>query len=182
MYSPARSISRKPGLVGLRIRTEAACGVHEEDGNPFQLEALYRAESRWLVAFLRRRFGREQAEDLAQETFIRASGVHVELRNPRAFLAKIALNAARDVARREAVRPVFAAEDLNASVGPGQAESLLLKQVILAMPAREREVFLLSRFAGLTYAEIAHRCGVSVKSVEARMNRALAVCAARIRG
>jgi RNA polymerase sigma-70 factor (ECF subfamily) len=46
------------------------------------------------------------------------------------------------------------------------------------MPPQVREVFLLSRSAGLTYEEIAHRCGISVKRVEARMTAALKMCTA----
>lgn len=164
----------------LRLTKEATLGV-EEGEKPFELDSLYRAESHWLIGFLRRRFGREEAEDLAQETFVRAAGATVELRNPRAFLAKVALNTARDAARRKAVRPVLTSEDPRAATPADQIEALLLKQVILSLPPREREVFLLSRFGGLTYAEIAHRCGISVKTVEARMTKALAMCTARMR-
>jgi hypothetical protein len=35
------------------------------------LDAVYRRHAAWLVAFLARRFGREVAEDLAQETFLK---------------------------------------------------------------------------------------------------------------
>ena len=152
-----------------------------EAADTSDLDLAFREHAHWLIAFLRRRFGREQAEDLAQETFVRAAGARVELRNPRAFLAKVALNTARDAARRQAVRPILTAEEPKAATPAEQTESLLLKQVILSLPPREREVFLLSRFGGLTYAEIAHRYGISVKTVEARMTRALAMCTARMR-
>jgi len=147
------------------------------------LEAAFREHGGWLVDFLRRRFGPREAEDLAQETFVRAAGARVELRHPRAFLARVALNAARDAARRRAARPQYAPEEAAppASLPAHQPETVLLKQVILSLPPQLREVFLLSRFAGLTYEEIAKRCGLSVKTVEARMTKALALCAARLR-
>lgn len=143
-----------------------------------QADRLYRAHAPWLIAFLRRRFGAQEAEDLAQEAYVRLFRHDTKVLNPRAFLARVALNAARDQARRRAVRPALLAEDpAHPPTTPaGQAEAVLLKQAILALPPRLRTVFLLSRFGGLTYEEIARRCNVSVKTVEARMTQALAMC------
>jgi RNA polymerase sigma-70 factor (ECF subfamily) len=136
---------------------------------------------------LRVRFGRETAEDLTQEVFLRA-GPHVRrggVLRPRAFLLRIAFNAVRDEWRRTAVRPgplADAGPHLETGAEGEQLEALLLKQVILALPPRLQEVFLLSRFGGLTYEEIAERCGISIKTVEWRMTKALAICAAKVRG
>jgi RNA polymerase sigma-70 factor (ECF subfamily) len=151
-----------------------------EDGDPFEVEQAYRSHGAWLLAFLRRRFGRQDAEDLAQETYLRAATITVEVRNPRALLVRIALNAARDQVRRRKARPVLVRPDAApAPADPAaQAEALLLKQAILALPPKLREVFLLSRFGGLTYEEIAHRLQISVKTVEGRMTKALAMCTA----
>ncbi|ACG78803.1 RNA polymerase sigma-70 factor, ECF subfamily [Phenylobacterium zucineum HLK1] len=148
-----------------------------------QLDAAYRDHAGWLVAFLRRRFSARDAEDLAQETFVRAAGAQVTLRNPRGFLARVALRVVQDDARRQAARPTFAPEDAapDPATDPDQAEAVLLKEVVLSLPPKLREVFLLSRFHGLTYEEIARRCNLSVKTVEARMTRALAMCVARLR-
>ena len=52
---------------------------------------------------------------------------------------------------------------------------------MLALPPKLREVFLLSRFVGLTYAEIANRCGVSVATVQERMTKAQTMCSALMR-
>lgn len=49
------------------------------------------------------------------------------------------------------------------------------------MPEKERHVFLLNRFSGLSYPEIAARLGISVKTVESRMSKALAHCVALLR-
>lgn len=148
------------------------------------LDALYRAHGGWLIGFLRRRFGAEVAEDLAQEAYLRMARSDAQVKSPKAFLATTALNAARDQARRRAARPrlVPAGDDLTETgAASSQAELVLLKQVVLGLPRNLREVFLLSRFGGLTYAEIAQQCGVSVKTVEARMTKALRICAARLR-
>jgi RNA polymerase sigma-70 factor (ECF subfamily) len=151
-----------------------------EGGEPYEVEQAYREHQNWLIAFLRRRFGQQDAEDLAQETYARAVTANTAIRNPRAFLARVALNAARDLVRRRAVRPQLTREDAAPppAMASAQDEALLLKQIILALPPKLQEVFLLSRFAGLTYDEIADHCGISVKTVEGRMTKALALCAA----
>lgn len=151
-----------------------------EEGEPYEVEQAYREHQHWLIAFLRRRFGQEDAEDLAQETYARAVTAKATIRNPRAFLARVALNAARDLLRRRAVRPQLMREDAAPppSTASAQDEAILLKQIILALPPKLQDVFMLSRFAGLTYDEIALRLGISVKTVEGRMTKALALCAA----
>jgi RNA polymerase sigma-70 factor (ECF subfamily) len=55
-------------------------------------------------------------------------------------------------------------------------DELLVKELILSIPEAYRDVFVLSRFQGLTYEEIATRCGLSVKSVEWRLGKAIAHC------
>jgi RNA polymerase sigma factor (sigma-70 family) len=152
-----------------------------EDEAPFDLDAAHRTHGNWLLAFLRLRFSPQDAEELAQETYLRALRAGAAVRNPRAYLARVAVNAARDQVRRRGARPVLVSDQARteaAPTAPHQVEALLLKQVISAMPPQVREVFLLSRSAGLTYEEIAHRCGISVKRVEARMTQALAMCTA----
>lgn len=151
-----------------------------EDDEPFEFDQVYRTHGHWLLAFLRRRFGQQDAEDLAQETYARAVSSRATIRNPRAFLARIALNAARDQIRRRKARPILVREDANSLVmaEASQAEALLLKQTIKSLPPQLQQVLLLSRFAGLTYEEIARRCGISVKTVEKRMTKALAMCTA----
>jgi RNA polymerase sigma factor (sigma-70 family) len=148
------------------------------------VDRIYRRHGDWLINFLRRRFGLQAAEDLAQETYVRAIGARNEIRNPRAFLARVAINAARDQFRREAVRPMLVGEGeatAEAATPADAAEALLQKQIILSLPPQLREVFLLRSYTPLTYAEIAERCGISVKTVEERMTKALAICKVLLR-
>ncbi|WP_372784835.1 RNA polymerase sigma factor [Phenylobacterium sp.] len=144
-------------------------------------EEVYRSHGSWLYRFFRRRFGPQDAQDLTQETFVRVVGANIEIRDPRAFLTRVALNTVRDQSRRAAVRPILVSDEtsLQDAATPADLEhQLLLEQIVLTLPPRLREVFFLSRFVGLTYVEIAHRCGISVKTVEARMTKALAICTA----
>ncbi|WP_084175664.1 RNA polymerase sigma factor [Brevundimonas bacteroides] len=146
----------------------------------------YQHHGNWLRRRLVRIHGASVGEDLAQEVWARlvASTAPISPRSPRAVLATIARNLAVDELRKRARHPSEAL--FGELAGPGaslqQAEAVLhLKQVIAAMAPSLREVFVLSRFTGLTNAEIAERLGISVKTVEWRMTKALAHCAAELR-
>lgn len=152
--------------------------------------ALLFAQYQQLV---RSAFRSQQRSDLAdectQDVFERLLTTTAEqVRHPRAYLLRVATNVARDHYRRQAARGganAVALDDLYdsdaLSVPSDQEEALLLKQIILSMPELYRSVFLLNRFAGLSYQEIAVRLDISVKTVEWRMSRALQHCAAQLR-
>lgn len=127
---------------------------------------------------------REAADDVVQETFIRARAYAPEglTRHPKALLLKIArsiiLNAARDASRKK--RDPMGYEP--ATWQPAdQYQRILLAEIIAAIPQPYRDTFILSRFDGMTYAEIARAQGVTVKVVEWRVARALAICTERMR-
>lgn len=48
-----------------------------------------------------------------------------------------------------------------------------LRRAVERLPARRREIFVLHRSRGLTYPQIAGRLGISVKTVETQIGRAL---------
>lgn len=158
----------------------------EREEPSFSLDILYRRYAPWLTARLKRRFG-DAAEDLVQETYIRVApyGERVEIRHPKALLMHIATHVAIDEDRRRKREPALfgVREDggRNEQASGGQSELVLLKQVILSMPPHLRDVFLLSRFGGLSYDGIADRLGLPVKTVEWRMSKALAYCKTKIR-
>ena len=152
------------------------------------LDGLYRRYAPWLGAMLRRRFGRgieADADDVVQETYARLSTSDArEIRKPQALLMRVASNLAKDMLRRRAVRSrhaqQVAADDEAVRPTSSLADEILLKEAILSIPELYREVFVLSRFAGLTYEEIATRCGLTVKAVEWRLTKAIAHCARRV--
>lgn len=152
---------------------------------PSDVAALYRAYAPWVTAFLARRFGREMAQDLAQETFLRLARTPMDWRSPKSLLARVALNVAQDHLRREQAqrRPrLVGSETTPEGVAlPDQHETLLHRQVVQQLPRNLRDVYVLSRFVGMTYAEIAVHLGLSVKAVEKRMTQALKLCMARYR-
>lgn len=138
-------------------------------------EQLYRKHRGWLLGFIRRRFGNLIAEDVTQEAFAQTLQTQGGIRHPRAFLAKVAVRAALAEVRK---RPQNVVPVPPAATPAESDQAILLEQLILNLPPPIREVFLLSRFGGLSNVEIAHRCNLSVKRVEARITKARAMCAA----
>jgi RNA polymerase sigma-70 factor (ECF subfamily) len=152
-----------------------------------RLEHLYRAHAEWLRALVTRRLRAQPADvdDIVQDTWIRAAGRQAgDIRHPKAFLSQTALNLFRDRKRRETVREghrrAVAANDAEtACQKPGLSEqetALTLERLILSMPEIYRDVFTLSRFRHMTNAQIADHLGISIKTVEWRMGKALELC------
>lgn len=159
-----------------------------------QIDDLYRQHGSWLRSALRRRFGgsvTEIADDLVQETYLRLMPVQLTkaIERPRALLMRIASNLARDHFRRvkvfSRVLEVETARSQPRTTAHQSAEpfaALELSDVILSLPEPLRDVFVLSRFAGLTYDEIADHLALPVKTVEWRMSKALALCSEQLKG
>ena len=145
------------------------------------LEGLYRRYAHWLGERLGRRVDAADAADLVQETYLRIAPTDTgDIRHPKAFLLRVAMNLLRDRVRRDAKRCRAQDHAPHDASSAEQPEALLLKQIIASMPPLYRDVFVLSRFRGMTYNQIAILRDVSVKTVEWRMARALEHCARRL--
>jgi RNA polymerase sigma-70 factor (ECF subfamily) len=166
---------------------QASPPPRESAGEAPFLDALYRRYAGWLARAMsmRLRSSPIEVDDIVQETYVRVAryGAADAARHPKALLLRIAVNLARDQMRRNVVRGGLAPpEDVERiGIAPDQHETAQLKLAILALPPIYRDVFVLSRFTGLTYEEIASHVGISVKTVEWRMSRALQLCTARLR-
>lgn len=146
-----------------------------------------------LLKFLMRRTDRSGAEDLLHEVWInlRERGDSDSWREPRAVLFATAANLATDAYRRRLVEQRISdkgwlAEPGGASASPEAqlevvSELERLEAVLASLPSQCREAFLLNRFEALTHAEIAARLGVSTKSVQRYIERALRQCVEALR-
>lgn len=145
------------------------------------LETLFRRYATWLRLRLQARVGADAAADLVQETYLRIAPYDRSgIRHPKAFLLRVAFNLLRDHQRRQRRAEDFATKPQVSAHDASQIDQLLLKQIILQMPPLYRDVFVLNRFGGMTYPEIARARGISVKTVEWRMSKALSYCASRL--
>ena len=163
------------------INDEASARLHSRA----RLDRLYRRYSAWLEARLRRRYGAD-AEDIVQDAWLKIAPLEamLNIRHPRAFLLTFATNLAMSRARQARRRSELL--ELNMPVratghAGGQAEAVELEDLILGLPQPLRDVFVLSRFVGMTNLQISERLGISPKTVEWRMTKALAHCAAQLR-
>lgn len=101
--------------------------------------------------------------------------------SPQAYLFQSTRNRALNHIRHERVEQKSEPELIRQTEMSASAHSQLveeeieaaLKTAVSELPDRCREVFELSRTHGLKYAEIATTLGISVKTVEAQMGKAL---------
>ena len=133
---------------------------------------------------------REPAEDAAQDVMLelwrRRQEIVLET-SLRAYLLRATRNRALNQIRHrrvaERVRPEAPGTGAAPSADQDLAEQELSAAVARAvsdLPERCREVFELSRGHGLKYAEIAQVLGISIKTVETQMGRALRVLRERL--
>jgi len=160
---------------------------------PSDVQSLYRQYGDEIRRYLVRRSRcADTAADLTQETFVRLlrGDDRMRIGSPRAYLYRIAANLLTDHARREGARPpTVGGERLDRQVdeAPDQERALLardaerrLRRAIDEMPPRRREIFVLHKFEGMSYAEIAQRLGIAKNTVMVQMMQALAHCRERL--
>jgi RNA polymerase sigma-70 factor (ECF subfamily) len=138
-------------------------------------------------SFLFRMLGsREEAEDLAQETFMRMIAAAPRYRDSgqfRSWLLRIAGNLARSRLRRRrlvrwlsleqaAVDPPVAGPDALDRLEADQRRQRL-RSAVGRLPDRQREALVLRQDHDMSYREIADTMGVTVGSVQMLLHRAL---------
>ena len=159
-------------------------------------EALFAAHQPGLLRYLRRAVGHaEAARDLTQDVFVRiarSDGLPATEGERRAWIFRIARNLAIDHQRRHEVRLTRAAG--RASRGTHaqrqarelarpatQDTSIAVNEALAALESLDRDVFLLREAGGLSYAEIAAACDLTVAAVRSRIHRARLALRERLR-
>ncbi len=176
------SDEREPAAAGDDVRVTFLTGVFVR----FQRSLL-----RYLRDLLVRR---EDAEDVAQETYVRlvrAGSIEQSELHVRAFMFKAATNLAYDRFRQRRSRGQHDDGALAAladeTPAPERIVALaqavaIVERTLLALTPRCRQVFLLRTSHEHSYEEIAQRLGVSKRTVEREMQTALDACQRELRG
>ncbi len=138
-------------------------------------DELFLEHRHGVFRYLCRRVGQtETARDLTQEVFLRVARTDVPERDAaglRAWVFAIARNLALNHVRDGQRRPVEVG--IPETTAPAVQElSIALQRALAALDDLDRDVFLLRETGGLSYAEIAAACGLTVEAVRARLHRA----------
>ena len=125
-------------------------------------ERFYEAHNGEVLAFLRRRAGRDRADDLFQETFLRALRAYGRLEHGehlRAWVMTIAANALVDAARRGATHRRSSSSSRAARIARPAFEELA--PLTDGLPPKERAAVVLRYGYALDYDEIGAALGSS---------------------
>ena len=171
---------------------DAALLLAFQRGDEAAFRLLYERNARAMIAFCHR-FVRDaaRAEELAQDVFVklyRVAGRYQQSARFKTFLYRVATNHCLNEVRRaeftaRAAGPVGEdqAPDLDAlpsgAAGPHeQAVARSLEQAVVsllgALPDKQRAAFVLCRFEGMSYEEIAETLETSVSAVKSLIHRA----------
>jgi RNA polymerase sigma factor (sigma-70 family) len=159
--------------------------VGVQQGRVSLLGVLFERHHRALFNFFVRLTGnRQTSDDLVQEVFLRILRYRVSYRPQsqfRTWMFHLARNVHID--RFKASRGEVGLADVALEpIDPGEptvdrlqrsSEAALLRRALLRLPADKREVLVLSRFHGLSYAEVGDVLGCEVGAVKVRVFRAM---------
>ena len=170
---------------------DAVLALDAQNGNRRAFDQLVIRHKAQIYRIARHYVGNESdALDVVQDTFVAAwlgLNGYDPSRDFGAWLRTIALNKCRDFGRRQAVRRnvtrLFGLLYVRERVEPSaevaaerlQSESERLQaldRAIALLPAAQKEVLVLTAFAGLSQQEAAAQLKTSVKSVEMKVRRA----------
>ena len=155
-----------------------------ESDTRLAIAQLYDAYAPALLRYLKRLTGsREEAEDLAQETFLKALRHWNKLEantNAQAWLFRIARNAAYDSFRRRRRGPTLEQGDLELDRLPAPAaesdlgDAEAVRVTLGRLPARYRVPLILHSVEGYPLDAIAGALGWKLGTVKSRLHRARA--------
>ena len=124
------------------------------------------------------------ARDAVQEAFMKAFGSRGDFRGDAAvttWFHRIVVNASLDLLRRRSVRrAVDEMPDLADDTRPGPEENAgrsevrkIVRNAVDGLPERQRDVFLLKHFEGLSVREVGIALGLAEGTVKAHLFRAV---------
>lgn len=152
------------------------------------VDALYSQHHGWLCGWLSRKLGcPQQAADLAQDTFVRVLLRAEPVANsaPKALLSTIAKGLVIDYWRRSALERAYlealaqVPEAYHPSAESHHENLQALEQIAVmldGLKAQVRTAFLLYRLGGMTYTQVANQLGVSDRTVERYIAKAMFHC------
>ncbi|MGH9128783.1 MAG: sigma-70 family RNA polymerase sigma factor [Acidimicrobiales bacterium] len=122
----------------------------------------------------------QSADDLAQESFVRALGAIAGFRgesSARTWILSIARHTCMDelrsrVRRRDRDSSVMRAQGQPEPPSPDPAEQVALESLVRTLETDQRLAFVLTQVVGLSYEEAAKVCGCPIGTIRSRVARA----------
>jgi len=166
--------------------------VRDDNAAAFE-ELVLRYQTRLISVLEHLVPSREQAEDLAQEVFLRVFRARKTYEPGARFSTwlftianNVASNALRSISRRREIHLDYGNSDMKPLEQLAAAKSSLMparqldnseraelvRAAINQLNERQRMALLLAKFEGLSYAEIADTMGMSVKAIKSLLSRA----------
>jgi len=159
--------------------TDKECVERCLDGRPDAYRQLVSRYQGPLLSYLVSRLGDpHQAEEAAQEAFVRAYFGLRKLKKPDSFfawLAGIAGRVMQEQYRSQRRRVELASQAAEHRPTTGDTEEIELGKAVAALPDVYREVILMRYYTGLSCAELASRLDVPIGTVTKRLSRAYAM-------
>lgn len=172
----------EPGISQIIDKNDGRQGLNHRDRKrrSLNLEELYERHGENIYRYLLFKLGSaEDAEDVLQESFCRFARYDLRwrfVRDPRAFVFRVARNEAnrflrRKLGRREGEKMILsgAAGGFSAAfIAPEEPSLALLIARVDDLPGEQREVIFLKVFDGLTFKEIGSACGIPANTAASR--------------
>jgi RNA polymerase sigma factor (sigma-70 family) len=166
------------------METDEALMRAVRDGDVDCLTGLFERYHRPLFGFLYRMTGsRAAAEDLVQDVFVRVLKYRQTYRDTGSFeawLFHIARNIRHDFAKKHPTMETIPDDMEMAATGasPGlrleqHEDAALLREALKRLPADKRELIILARYRGLTYAQLGALMGADAGTMRVRLHRAV---------
>ena len=160
-------------------------------GAPDTFEALFREHYKGLHAYATTILKNEDAaEDVVQNNFMRLWKMREGGKmpdSPAAYLYRAVYNESLNILKHEKVKMAHQQYTLHSAPGESAAAGgdlraleARLDAALRELPEACRSIFQMSRFEDLKYREIADRLGISVKTVETQMGKALRMLRLRL--
>jgi RNA polymerase sigma-70 factor (ECF subfamily) len=186
----ARRARRRGGIIEPKKTRNVA------EGTLLEFSRVYEAYRGKVVAYAAKLLGRAEAEDVAQEVFIkvaRSLGDLADASKLSAWIYAVTLNTVRDLARRRSIglplaaprasregeSAVAPAPDVPDTVSRTAQETAIRNEMVAcyldyvnALPPGYQQVYVLTEFEGLSNQEIAERLDLSLATVKIRLHRA----------
>lgn len=161
--------------------------------HPDRLTRVFLGARETLRQFVSRRIGPEEADDVLQDTWLRLSQhrEQEDWREPRAMLFATAGNLSIDRWRWQQRQQTLVTEEAGWELCPDERpdpatcleqrrQVLRLDAALAELPPACRQAFLLNRLEGLSHREIAQQLGISCKTVQRHIEKALGHCLLRL--